>query len=150
MQFTFDPDLYNLTDGRVLCIFKGVNDYTAQRKHNPGDPTYGPSVRWEFEIVAGVDKGKPCGIITGKYPTPKNSCIRVLAGIIGHRPAEKEAIDTSMYVGKYYMVTIADGYPSHQFPPQFVGATESAAMKAMELITGNPLGEVDSNDPIPY
>src|SRR5688572_10853144 len=104
MRITFDPDLYNLEDGRKLAIFKGVQPYVNARQADQGKDTYGPGLRWEFEIVGGSDNGKPAGVITAKHPTPKNSCIRILAGIIGRKPAEKEPIDTDTYIGKYYMI----------------------------------------------
>jgi hypothetical protein len=150
MRITYDPDLYNLSDGRFIAKFVRVIPHTSSKPDPKTGQIYPPGLKWEFELCSGEDTGKPASCITGERPTKKNSCLRIMSGIVGHPLDEQEAVDTDQYVGKFYMVTITDGGLSHQFPPQFVGASLVQAVRTYETLTGKELPPPPSQEPLPY
>ena len=148
MKFTYDPNLYELEDGVHLAQFNGVKPFDASKSKDPQANTYGPAVTWSFTVVDGENKGKEANVITAQRPSKKNSCIRMIAGIIGYPPKEMEEVDIDQFKGQYYAITVHDGRLSHQFPPRRMGATYNQAMAAF-----NPDWQpaaVDPNSTVPF
>lgn len=67
---------------------------------------YGDGLRWQFEVASGPIKGSKTSRITGPLPTPKNSCGRVLSGILGKPLTPGEDIDLDSLVGKTYLIVV--------------------------------------------
>ena len=148
MKLTYDPNLYELEDGPHLAQFDGVEKFDTSKSKTPEVASYGPSISWRFTVVHGDCKGKVANVITAERPTKKNSCIRMLAGIIGHPPAEQEEINTDDFRGKYYRIIVVDGRLSHQYPPQYMGNNYQQALSTFDP-NATPVAP-QANDPVPF
>lgn len=149
MQFTYDPNLYQLEDGRQLAQFVNVEPFDKRQLRNDPYPNSGPLVRWEFKIMTGVDAGKQAFILTPQNPSPKNACMRMITGITGQPMKENEQITLEPFKGRYYAVLIKDGKISHQFPPQSYGPNWNNAQTlwAAQHEMSNEPPEVPSDEP---
>src|SRR5262249_51526918 len=70
---------------------------------------FGAGIRWKLTIDAGPHIGQTASRITSATPTPKNSCGKMLSGLIGRALKEGEQINLDEYVGKRYMIVIGAG-----------------------------------------
>jgi hypothetical protein len=86
--------------GSYVAPFKGVETTTNE---------YGDGLRWWFEIPAGPHAGCKVGRITANRPTLKNSCGKMLAGITGKQLATDLEVDLTAYIGKMYLLIVAEG-----------------------------------------
>lgn len=68
---------------------------------------YPAGVRWKFTIDGGPHAGQTASRVTGSVPSPKNSCGKMLSGLIGRTLKEGEQIDSDSYIGKKYMIVVA-------------------------------------------
>lgn len=84
--------------GSYLAKFVGIEQSEANE--------YGTGFRWQFEIASGPLAGTKIGRTTGDKPTLKNACGKMLTGISG-RNAVGETIDLAQYVGKVYLIIVA-------------------------------------------
>ncbi len=60
----------------------------------------GDCLRWWFEIESGPHAGSRVGCITARKPTLKNSCGKILSGIVGKTLTNDMEVDLAPYVGK--------------------------------------------------
>jgi hypothetical protein len=70
---------------------------------------YAAGLRWKFVINAGLHSGQTASRISSATPTPRNSCGKMLSGLIGRALKEGEQIDPDQYIGKPYMIVVAAG-----------------------------------------
>jgi hypothetical protein len=68
---------------------------------------YAAGLRWNFKIDAGPHTGQMTSRITGSQPSPRNSCGKMLQGLIGRALREGEQIDPDQFIGKRYMLVVA-------------------------------------------
>jgi hypothetical protein len=68
---------------------------------------YQAGLRWSFKIDTGPHAGQTASRITGASPSPRNSCGKMLQGLIGRALQEGEQIDPDKYLGKRYMLVVA-------------------------------------------
>lgn len=75
----------------------------------PADPVrgYEAGVRWVFEIANGPYRGLKTGRITGRNPTPRNACGRMLAGLTGQPLDMSGDTDLGQLIGRPYAVVVA-------------------------------------------
>lgn len=148
MKFTYDPNLYELEDCTCLAKFDGVAPFDSSKSKDPQVASYGPSVQWSFTVVHGENKGKVGSVITAARPSKKNSCLRMIAAILGNIPKELDEIDMDHFKGNYYAITIIDGRLSHQFTPRLMGSTFDQALRSYdpEYAASAP----HSTEPVPF
>jgi hypothetical protein len=70
---------------------------------------YSVGTRWKFTIDAGPYAGQTTSRITGSTASSKNSCGKMLAGLLGRALKEGEQIDPEQFVGKRFMIVVAAG-----------------------------------------
>jgi hypothetical protein len=86
---------------------------------------YGEALRWDWEITTGEFKGLRASRLTGRVPTLKNACGKLLSAVAGKSVGNGEEIDLAPCVGKTYLV--------------IVGATDKGSTR-VETATKPPLG----------
>lgn len=109
---TFTKSQYEMPDGKYVAKFLGV----TLREDKPGDqPRLGadgkplpPAMTWDFEIAEGDQAGKKADKLTGRIPTPKNGCGKMLAAITDAILKDGTEVDLATYVGKLYRVTVLE------------------------------------------
>jgi hypothetical protein len=65
-----------------------------------------PGVEWQFQVFGGEHEGKIASRITAATPTARNSCGRMLDGLVGREVAAGEAVDVDSYKGQVFIVTV--------------------------------------------
>jgi hypothetical protein len=70
---------------------------------------YAAGIRWRFVIDAGPYEGQTVSRVTGPAPSVKNTCGKVLSGMVGRALKENEQIDTDAFLGRRYMLVVAAG-----------------------------------------
>jgi hypothetical protein len=88
--------------GNYTALFAGIEPQPENKEKG-----YAAGLRWKFTVDAGPCKDQTASRITGTAPTTKNSCGKMLAGLLGRAVAEKEQIDPDIFVGKKYMIVVA-------------------------------------------
>jgi hypothetical protein len=91
-----------------------VGSYTAEFVGFENQPEnkekgYGAGLRWKFVIESGPQAGQVASRITQPLPTTKNSCGKILAGLLGRALRDGEQVDPDAFVGKRYMIVVAAG-----------------------------------------
>lgn len=90
--------------GTYTGTFAGVENVPA----NP-EKGFGPGVRFKFTIVAGLFEGQTTCRVTGTSATQKNSCGRILSGLLGRALRDGELIEVDSFIGRKYMLVVAPG-----------------------------------------
>ncbi len=90
--------------GNYQATFAGVEPTPANAEKG-----YGAGLRWKWTITSGPQSSQTASRITSPSPTPKNSCGKMLSGLLGRALAEGEQIDPDLFVGKPFMVVVAAG-----------------------------------------
>lgn len=70
---------------------------------------YGQCLRWEWEVQSGDKKGSKTGCLTALAPTSKNSCGRIIEGMLGKALAVGGEVDIDTFKGKTYIVNVKAG-----------------------------------------
>jgi hypothetical protein len=101
--------LLTVTTGSVpVGNYTGKFTGTEEVPANP-EKRYPAGLRWKFTIDAGPYEGQEVSRVTGPGPSIKNSCGKLLAGVVGRPLRENEQIDPDAYLGKCYMIVVAPG-----------------------------------------
>jgi hypothetical protein len=90
--------------GSYTGKFAGLEEVPA----NP-EKKFGVGLRWKFTIDTGPFDGQTVSRVTGPTPTLKNSCGKMLSGLLGRALTESEQIDPDTYLGKRFMLVVAAG-----------------------------------------
>jgi hypothetical protein len=90
--------------GNYSASFVGVEVHPEDKAKG-----FGPGIRWRFVIDAGPHVNETASRITGSTPSAKNSCGKMLSGLIGRALREGEQIDPDTFRGKRYMLVVAAG-----------------------------------------
>lgn len=90
--------------GNYSGSFAGVETTPANTEKG-----YPPGLRWKWVVGAGPCAGQSVSRVTGTAPSPKNSCGKILSGLLGRALKEGEAIDPDHYLGKQYLLVVAPG-----------------------------------------
>ncbi|MBM4068059.1 MAG: hypothetical protein FJ271_03825 [Planctomycetes bacterium] len=69
---------------------------------------FGEGLAWEFDVQSGAHAGAKAGRITGRTPTTKNACGKMLASISGKSLSAGEEIDLADYIGRNYLIIVAE------------------------------------------
>jgi len=90
--------------GSYTGRFTGTEEVPA----NP-EKRFGAGLRWRFVVDVGPYEGQMVSRVTGPAPSVKNSCGKMLSGVIGRALKENEQIDPDTFIGKRYMLVVAAG-----------------------------------------
>ena len=142
VKMTYTKSAFEMPDGKYLAKFVG----TTLREEKPGEkPRLGqdgnplpPAMTWDFEIVEGPEAGKRVDKLTGRIPTPKSGCGKMLAAIADAVLKDGVEVDLANYVGRVYRITIVENRVSDSPAPILV--PNAAPPTAGDLATdGMPL-----------
>lgn len=130
MKMTFTKSQFEMPDGKYLAKFLGV----TLREDKPGEkPRLGsdgkplpPAMTWDFEIIDGEQAGKKADKLTGRVPTAKSGCGKMLAAISDSILKDGMEIDLDQLVGKIYRITVEDNRVSDNPAPVRVYDHQSA------------------------
>jgi hypothetical protein len=90
--------------GEYTATFAGIEPQAANVEKG-----YGAGIRWKFTIDAGAQQGQMSSRITSPAPTLRNSCGKMLTGLIGRPLADRESADPNAYLGKRYRILVGVG-----------------------------------------
>jgi hypothetical protein len=90
--------------GEYTATFSGIDPQPANVEKG-----YGAGIRWKFTIDQGPQQGQTASRITSPAPTMRNSCGKMLSGLLGRTLADRESADPAAYIGKRYRVLIGAG-----------------------------------------
>src|SRR5262245_8997381 len=90
--------------GNYTGRFTGVEPAPPNKEKN-----YGPGLKWKWTIDAGPHASQVVSRVTTPTPSPKNSCGKILAGLLGRAVTEGEQVDPDQLIGKRYMIVVATG-----------------------------------------
>lgn len=128
---TYTKSAFEMPDGKYLARFVGV----TMRDLKPGEkPRLGedgnplpPAMTWDFEIADGPSAGKRADKLTGRIPTPKSGCGKMLAAISDSVLKGGEEIDLDLFRGKIYRITVIENRVSDSPGPVLVGGPVAPA-----------------------
>jgi hypothetical protein len=98
MRLKVTEGKFGVPPGTYLVIFVGVKP----NEH----PKFGAGLEWQFIIADGPYKGRLISRTTSPEPTLKNSCGRILAGLVGGPVANNQEIDIDQFKGRTYQVVV--------------------------------------------
>lgn len=121
VKMTYTKSQFEMPDGKYLARFLGV----TMREPKPGDrPRLGedgsplpPAMTWDFEIAEGPESGKRCDRLTGRVPTLKSGCGKMLAAVSDTILKDGQEIDLDQFVGQFYRVTVQENRVSDNPTP---------------------------------
>jgi len=70
-------------------------------------PEYGPGARFDFRVIGGEHDGKIASRTTKMEPSAKNSCGKLMAGILGRPVNPGETVNLAAYIGKEFTIVVA-------------------------------------------
>jgi hypothetical protein len=154
VKMTYTQSQYDVPNGKYLARFLGV----TMREDKPGDkPRLGddgkplpPAMTWDFEIAEGSAVGKRCDKLTGRVPTPKSGCGKMLMAIADAVLADGQSVELDDFVGSFYRVAVIDNRVSDSPAPVRVQAPTAgaafAAAPAGRPSAGDPAARWDASD----
>lgn len=133
MLMTYSKSQFEMPDGKYVAKFTGV----TMREDKPGEkPRLGndgkplpPAMTWDFVIVGGEHAGKKADKLTGRTPTPKSGCGKMLAAIADTVLKDGQQIDLSQFVGCLYRITVEDNRVSDSPAPVRMYDSQSPAQQ---------------------
>lgn len=153
MLMTYTKSQFEMPDGKYLAKFTGV----TMRDDKPGEkPRVGndgkplpPAMTWDFVIVQGDHQGKKADKLTGRTPTPKSGCGKMLAAIADTVLKDGQQVDLGQFVGCLYRVTVEDNRVSDSPAPVRVydaSAAQPAPGQTAPQHASNPAALWDYSD----
>jgi hypothetical protein len=134
VKMTYAKSQFEMPDGKYLAKFTGV----TMREDKPGEsPRLGqdgkplpPAMTWDFEIVEGDQAGKKADKLTGRIPTPRSGCGKMLSAVTDTILKDGVEVDLDTYVGKLYRITVMENRVQDAPPPVRVYDQSQAAPSA--------------------
>ena len=98
MKLTVSPG--GVPTGSYIALFRSVEATTND---------FGDGLKWWFEIQGGPHAGAKTGCTTANKPTLKNSCGKLVSGIVGKPLSNDMEIDLASYFGRAYLIIVTEG-----------------------------------------
>ena len=112
MEMTFSKGQFDVPEGKYTAQFLGLKLLEPKPGEKPLTGSDGkplpPGMAWEFQIADGEHAGKKCDRVTGRQPTPKSGCGKMLAAVTDQILKDGERYDPDQFVGKLYRVTVEE------------------------------------------
>jgi hypothetical protein len=93
-------------------VLGGVPEGTYLAKFVAMEPTtnsYGEGVKWRWEIVGGAQAGQYASCTTSPNPSARNSCGRIVSGMLGKSLNTGDEHDLAGLVGKTFLIVVRKG-----------------------------------------
>lgn len=121
MKLTYTKSAFEMPDGKYMARFVGVTMREATGQLDQRGNPMPPGMTWDFEIVEpGENKGKKTDRLTGRQPTPKSACGKILAAVTDSVLKDGQEVDLAAFTGKFYRVTVIENRVSDNPPPVLV------------------------------
>jgi hypothetical protein len=98
MRLTVSPG--GVPIGSYNALFTGIEPTTND---------FGEGLKWWFQVTSGPCAGGKIGRITAMKPTLRNSCGKMLSGVVGRPLANDMEVDLAAFVGRMYLIIVAEG-----------------------------------------
>lgn len=108
MKLTYTKSQYDVPVGKYTARFTGVTLKDPSGKLDEKGKPMPPGMTWDFVIVGGEHDGKQVDRLTGRIPTPKASCGKMLAAISDEVLKDGAEVDLGQFVGKLYRITVEE------------------------------------------
>ena len=106
MQFTFSKGPPEVPENKYTARFDGIELLKDTGfKDKDGNPLP-PGMAWRFCVTEGEHAGRKVDRVTGREPTPKSGCGKMLAAITDQILRDGQQYDVSQFVGKLYRITV--------------------------------------------
>lgn len=109
MKLTYTKSQFDVPVGKYTARFTGVTLKDPSGKLDEKGKPMPPGMTWDFTIVGGEHDGKQVDRLTGRTPTPKASCGKMLAAISDEVLKDGTEVDLGQFVGKLYRITVEEG-----------------------------------------
>lgn len=108
MKLTFTKSVPEVPVGKYTAKFLGITLKEASGKLDEKGRPMPPAMTWDFQIVGGECEGRTIDRLTGRIPTAKNGCGKMLAGVTDTVLRDGDQIDLEQFVGKSYRITVEE------------------------------------------
>lgn len=109
MKMTFTKSQFDVPVGKYVAVFDGVTLKEPSGKLDEKGKPMPPGMTWDFTITQGEHAGKKVDRLTGRTPTPKSACGKMLAAISDEVLKDGAEIDLGQFYGKTYRITVEEG-----------------------------------------
>jgi hypothetical protein len=105
------PSRFDVPKGEYVARFTGAKPLESKpdapaRVGEDGKPLP-PGMAWRFEIIDGPCTGKIPSRITGRVPTPRNACGKMLKALTGLVLKDGMVVDLDQYRDRKYRIVVA-------------------------------------------
>lgn len=108
MEMTFTKGQYDVPEGKFIGQFLGLKLLSDTGAKDRDGNLLPPAMAWEFQIVEGEYAGKKCDRVTGRQPTPKSGCGKMLAAVTDQILKDGGTYDPEQFKGKLYRLTVEE------------------------------------------
>jgi hypothetical protein len=108
MKLTFTKSVPEVPVGKYTAKFLGITLKEASGKLDEKGRPMPPAMTWDFQISEGECEGRTIDRLTGRTPTAKNGCGKMLAGITDTVLRDGDQIDLEQFIGKTYRITVEE------------------------------------------
>ncbi len=109
MKMTFTKSQFDVPVGKYMAQFDGVTLKDATGRLDEKGKPMPPAMTWDFTIIEGEHAGKKVDRLTGRMPTPKSACGKMLAAVSDEVLRDGAEIDLGQFYGKTYRITVEEG-----------------------------------------
>lgn len=102
----------NTVNSMKVRVIGGVPEGTYLAKFVAMEPTtnsFGDGVKWHWEIVGGPQAGQRASCTTSPQPSARNSCGRIVSGMLGKSLTTGDEYDLAPLVGQTFLVVVRKG-----------------------------------------
>lgn len=160
MKFTVGSNegKFDVPVGEHIGRFAGIEMMaeTGQPRIGQDGKPMAPGMSWHWEIVAGPAAGKIAGRITGRQPSSKNVCGRMLSAVSGQWLQKGAEVDITQFIGRLYKIIVVPNENGDKTrvadnpPPQFYNGDPTAfaqqpSQSAPPPANGNGIGNGSSH-----
>jgi hypothetical protein len=90
------------SSGPPAAIYRATFVQVVKTTH----PEYGDGARFDFKVKGGEHDGRIASRTTKMTPSSKNTCGKIMAGILGRAIAPGEKVSLVPYVGREFTIVV--------------------------------------------
>ena len=102
----------NTANSTVVRVIGGVPEGTYLAKFvamEPATNSFGDGIKWKWEIVNGPHAGQQSFCTTSTMPSARNSCGRIVSGMLGKSLTTGDEHDMAACFGKTFLIVVRKG-----------------------------------------
>ena len=121
MKLTLHEKPFEITDGRILAMFKGVFPHFNPSAKTREGKSMGQQLKWVYMLAKGDDYGKEVITLTHTACGLETAAGKLLMSLADKSIDIGDEIEVDRFAGAYYMITVDNGFVSTKQLPSFVG-----------------------------